>query len=88
MERARAEKKPMLIDFAVAKGCPRCDFLQKNVYIKDEIVRKINSDFVSILIDLSKKRHLRKMPSEKNMIIKVTVCSFPSIITAMYCKGH
>ena len=55
MERARVEKKPMLVDFAVAKGCPRCDFLQKNVYSKDEIVRKINSDFVSILIDLSKK---------------------------------
>ena len=55
MERARVEKKPMLVDFAVAKGCPRCDFLQKNVYSKDEIVRKINSDFVPILIDLSKK---------------------------------
>jgi uncharacterized protein YyaL (SSP411 family) len=54
MEKARVEKKPMLVDFAVAKGCPRCDFLQKNVYSKDEIVRKINSDFVPILIDLSK----------------------------------
>ncbi|RJQ40681.1 MAG: thioredoxin family protein [Nitrospiraceae bacterium] len=54
-ERAMAEKKPMLVDFAVAKGCPRCDFLQKNVYSKDEIVKKINSDFVPIFIDLSKK---------------------------------
>ena len=55
VERARIEKKPILVDFAVPKGCPRCDFLQKNVYSKDEIVRKINSDFVPILIDLSKK---------------------------------
>ncbi|HBU05106.1 MAG TPA: hypothetical protein DEA95_00485 [Nitrospiraceae bacterium] len=55
MEKARAEKKPMLVDFAVARGCPRCEFLQKNVYSKDEIVKKINSDFVPIFIDLSKK---------------------------------
>lgn len=57
MEKARAEKKPLLVDFAVAKGCPRCEFLQKNVYSKDEIARKINSDFVPIFIslDLSKK---------------------------------
>lgn len=57
MEKARVEKKPMLVDFAVAKGCPRCEFLQKNVYSKDEIVKKINSDFVPIFInlDLSKK---------------------------------
>jgi thioredoxin-related protein len=54
-ERAMVEKKPVLVDFAVAKGCPRCDFLQKNVYSKDEIVKKINSDFVPIFIDLSKK---------------------------------
>jgi len=55
IEKARIEKKPMLVDFAVPKGCPRCDFLQKNVYSKDEIVRKINSDFVPIFIDLSGK---------------------------------
>ncbi|MDP2278014.1 MAG: thioredoxin family protein [Nitrospirota bacterium] len=55
MEKARAEKKPLLVDFAVARGCPRCEFLQKNVYSKDEIARKINSDFVPIFIDLSKK---------------------------------
>lgn len=55
MEKARAEKKPLLVDFAVAKGCPRCEFLQKNVYSKDEIARRINSDFVPVFIDLSKK---------------------------------
>jgi len=61
MVQAKAEKKPMLVDFAVAEGCPRCDFLQKNVYNKDEIVKKIHSDFIPILIDLSKKL----MPGEK-----------------------
>jgi len=55
MVKAKLEKKPLLVDFAVAEGCPRCDFLQKNVYSKDEIVKKINSDFIPVFIDLSKK---------------------------------
>lgn len=53
MNKAKKEKKPLLIDFAVPHGCPRCDFLQRNVYNRDEIVQKINSDFVPVLIDLS-----------------------------------
>jgi len=68
MEKARIEKKPILVDFGVAMGCPRCKFLQKNVYSKDEIVRKINSDFVPIFIDLSKKL----TPEEKALGEKYT----------------
>ena len=82
MERAKVEKKPMLVDFAVAKGCPRCEFLQKNVYSKDEIARKINSDFVPIFIDLSKNFRPRKRRSEKNTISRMTACCFFLIITA------
>jgi len=55
MVKAKAERKPLLVDFAVAEGCPRCEFLQKNVYSKDEIVKKINSDFIPVFVDLSKK---------------------------------
>jgi thioredoxin-related protein len=51
---AKEQKKPMVVDFAIAKGCPRCEFLQKNVYGNDEIVNKINSDFVPVWIDLGK----------------------------------
>ncbi|MBI5204253.1 MAG: thioredoxin family protein [Nitrospirae bacterium] len=55
MAKAKAEKKPVLVDFGVVKGCPRCEFLQKNVYSKDEIVNVINSDFVPVFIDLNKE---------------------------------
>ena len=54
MAKARLEKKPLLVDFGVVKGCPRCEFLLKNVYSSDEIIRKINSDFVPVFIDLEK----------------------------------
>jgi hypothetical protein len=52
---ALAENKPCLVDFAVPEHCPRCDFLEKNVYSRDQIVAKINSDFIPIWIDLSKE---------------------------------
>ncbi|MFA4828566.1 MAG: thioredoxin family protein [Thermodesulfovibrionales bacterium] len=54
LKQARLEKKPLLVDFGVVKGCPRCEFLLKNVYSSDEIIRKINSDFVPVFIDLEK----------------------------------
>lgn len=55
MEIAKREKKPIIVDFAVdPKMCPRCKFLEKNVYNSSEIVAKINDDFVPILIDLNK----------------------------------
>lgn len=50
---ALREKKPCLVDFAVPMGCDRCDFLLENVYNREEIVAKINAEFVPILIDLS-----------------------------------
>ena len=50
---ALMEKKPYLVDFAVPEDCDRCNFLQENVYSREEIVAKINAEFVPILIDLS-----------------------------------
>jgi thiol:disulfide interchange protein len=55
MEKAKAEKKPMIVDFFYGKGCPRCEFLQKNVYDNPKIAQKIMDDFVPIRIDLTKK---------------------------------
>lgn len=54
---ALSEKKPMIVDYAVPKGCDRCDFLQDNVYSEEAIVSKINSDFVPIWINLDQSAH-------------------------------
>jgi len=54
---ARHQKKPMVVDFAVPKGCDRCDFLQDNVYSRDEIVGKLNSDFIPIWVNLDQSSH-------------------------------
>ncbi len=55
MARAKSENKPMIVDFFYGKGCPRCEFLQKNVYEDPAIAKKIMEDFVPIRIDLNKK---------------------------------
>jgi len=55
MEKAKAEKKPMIVDFYFGKGCPRCEALQKGVYNNPTIAKKIMDDFIPIKIDLTKK---------------------------------
>ncbi len=52
---ALAEKRPLVVDFGVPERCPRCEFLENNVYNRKEITDKLNSDFVPIWIDLSKE---------------------------------
>jgi len=54
MAKAKAEQKPMIVDFFYGKGCPRCEKLEKGIYSDPKIAKKINDDFVPILIDLSK----------------------------------
>ena len=55
MEKARAEKKPMIVDYFFGKGCPRCEMLQKNAYGNPLIAKKIMDDFIPIKIDLTQK---------------------------------
>ncbi len=55
MEKARTEKKPMIVDFFFGKGCPRCEALQEGVYNNPAIAKKIMDDFVPIRVDLTKK---------------------------------
>jgi thioredoxin-related protein len=54
-EKARAEKKPMIVDFFYDERCPRCAFLQKEVYDNPSIAAKIMADFIPVRIDLTGK---------------------------------
>ncbi len=53
--KSKAEGKPVILDFFYGKGCPRCEFLEKEVYSNPKIAKKIMDDFIPIRIDLSKK---------------------------------
>jgi len=52
--KAKAETKPMIVDFFYGPGCPRCEKLEKGAYTNPVISKKINDDFVAIFIDLTK----------------------------------
>ncbi len=51
---AKAEKKPCVVDFYFGKECPRCEKLDKYVYSNPDIVRRLNTEFVPIRIDLTR----------------------------------
>jgi len=51
-EKAREEKKPAVIDFFYPNGCPRCDRMNEYVYTNKEIINKLNTEFIPILINL------------------------------------
>src|SRR5512143_2417770 len=53
--KSKAEGKPVIVDFFFGKGCPRCEFLEKEVYSNPSIAKKIMEDFIPIRIDLKKK---------------------------------
>lgn len=55
IERAKTEKKPVIVDFFYGKGCPRCEMLEKTVYGNPSIAKKIIDDFIPVRVDLTKK---------------------------------
>lgn len=55
MEKAKVEKKPMIVDFFYGMECPRCAALQKGVYDEPSIAKKIMDDFVPVRVDLKKE---------------------------------
>ena len=55
MAKAKAEKKPLIVDFFFGAGCPRCEKLEKFIYSDPKIAKKINDDFIPVFIDLTKQ---------------------------------
>ena len=54
MAKAKAEKRPVIVDFFYSKDCPRCAKLEQDIYKNQKIAEKINREFVPIFIDLTK----------------------------------
>jgi len=53
--KAKAEKKPMLVDFFYGTGCPRCEALEKEGYKSEAIIQRITAGFIPIRVDLTKQ---------------------------------
>ncbi|MGW8180601.1 MAG: thioredoxin family protein [bacterium] len=49
---AMDQGKPMVVDFFVPQGCPRCARMIKEVYSDARVIEAMNRDFIPIRIDL------------------------------------
>lgn len=54
-EKAKLEKKPLLVDYFYGTGCLRCENLVKEEYENPEIIKKITTDFIPVRVDLTKE---------------------------------
>ena len=52
---ARSRNMPVLVDFYVEHNCPRCEALDREVYINMYITNKINEKFVPVRVNLDKR---------------------------------
>lgn len=53
-ERAKAEKKPVLVEFTGSDWCPPCIAMRKNVFSKKEFVDAASKKFILVELDFPK----------------------------------
>lgn len=51
---AESSRKPLLVDFYVPTGCPRCSLMERFIYGDPEIAETINRDFVPVKVNLAR----------------------------------
>jgi len=55
LEKAKAENKPVLVEFTGSDWCPPCKMMRKNVFSKKEFVTAASKKWILVEIDLPKK---------------------------------
>lgn len=53
--RAKAEKKPVLVEFTGSDWCPPCIMMQKNVFSRKEFLEEASKKFILVEIDIPNK---------------------------------
>jgi thioredoxin-related protein len=95
-EKAKAEKKSVLVEFTGSDWCPPCIAMRKNVFSKKEFVDAASKKFVLVELDFPKGD---KAVSEKNQPFaeKYKIEGFPTVIlfnsegkefTRFFASGH
>jgi thioredoxin-related protein len=79
LEKAKAEKKSVLVEFTGSDWCPPCIAMRKNVFTKKEFVEAASKKFILVELDFPKGN---KELSEKNqpMAEKYEIEGFPTVI--------
>ncbi len=76
---AKAEKKLVLVEFTGSDWCPPCMMMRKNVFSKDEFVKKASEKWVLVEIDMPRGD---KETATKNqpLVKKYKIDGYPTVI--------
>jgi thioredoxin-related protein len=79
LERAKAEKKSVLVEFTGSDWCPPCIAMRKNVFSKKEFVDAASKKFILVELDFPKGD---KAVAKKNepLAEKYKIESFPTVM--------
>jgi thioredoxin-related protein len=79
LEKARTEKKSVLVEFTGSDWCPPCIMMRKNVFSKKEFIDAASKKFILVELDFPKGD---KALSEKNQPLaeKYKIEGFPTIV--------
>jgi thioredoxin-related protein len=79
LEKAKAEKKSVLVEFTGSDWCPPCIAMRKNVFTKKEFVTGASKKFILVELDYPKGD---KALSEKNQPLaeKYKIEGFPTVV--------
>lgn len=79
LEKAKAEKKSVLVEFTGSDWCPPCIAMRKNVFSKKEFVTAASKNFILVELDFPKGD---KELKDKNQPLaeKYNIEGFPTVI--------
>jgi thioredoxin-related protein len=79
IEKAKAEKKSVLVEFTGSDWCPPCIAMRKNVFSKKEFIEAASKKFVLVELDFPKGD---KALAEKNQPLaeKYEIDGFPTVV--------
>jgi thioredoxin-related protein len=79
LEKAKAEKKSVLVEFTGSDWCPPCIAMRKNVFTKKEFIEAASEKFVLVELDFPKGD---KELAEKNQPLaeKFGIEGFPTVV--------
>lgn len=81
LEKARAEKKYILVDF-YTDWCTYCKKMDKEVYTQESITRRLRNSFVAVKVDAESAKKIKFMDTEitqKDLARNFKVNSYPTI---------
>jgi protein disulfide-isomerase len=81
-EKAKAEKKMVLVDFTGSDWCPPCKALHKNVLTSEEFTKFAKDNLVLVEIDFprSKPQTPEQKKANKELAKKYDVSGYPTVI--------